>query len=219
MTGSRPGTTSGPLQRFEASRSSDSAENESAERDKAQTKDAVPSEPIMKKPSSRTGRPSKKTKAEDDEQDKEERDKTNPHLDKKRKKDDDSDPNGDDAPSDGEIDVRGRQSSKKPAAKQSRKGSGSDKKKKKHKKQKKHGDDGSDSSDFEAAQAELDMYMAKAQAAEELAHSKMGSSDQARNELVLFRVEVSTDSLCIRTWRLCLKPLPQRPSTTRTQLL
>lgn len=181
MTGSRPGTTLASLQRFEASRSSDSAENASEEKDKGQTKDEVPAK---KKPASRTGKPGKppKRKTEDDEQEKEEYDKTNPHLKKKKQKDDDSDPNGDDAPDDGEIDVRGRQSSKKPAAKQPRKGSGSDKKKKKHKKEKKRGDEGSDSSDFEVAQAELDMFMAKAQAAEDLAHSNTGPSDQARNE-------------------------------------
>ena len=188
MPGSRPGTASASLQRFEASRSSDSAEHESAERGKDQTKDPV----LMKKPAARKNKLQKR-KTEDDEENKDEHDKTNPRLDKKNPKDDESDPNGDDAPSDCDMDVRGRKSSKKPAAKQSRKGSGSDKKKKKHKKQRKHGDDGSDSSDVAAAQKELDMSMAKAQAAEELAHSNVGPSVQARNEL--FRVEVSTDSL------------------------
>lgn len=146
----------------------------------------------MKKPAARKNKLQKR-KTEDDEENKDEHDKTNPRLDKKNPKDDESDPNGGDAPSDCDMDVRGRKSSKKPAAKQSRKGSGSDKKKKKHKKQRKHGDDGSDSSDVAAAQKELDMSMAKAQAAEELAHSNVGPSVQARNEL--FRVEVSTDSL------------------------
>lgn len=208
LSGTAPGSST--LQRFEASRSaSDSGEKETDSGEKKHKKDKKDKqekkEKPMKKPAARSQK-QKKSKGDtgdDDEEIEEDEGHNNPFL-EKRKRDDDED---DEPPSEGGagdgLDVRsrkGRGSAKKPAAKDTRKKSGGEKKKK-SKKSKKHGEDESSESSEKNAEAmrELELSIEKAQKAEEFAHSKIdittfpAEGSQDRSELFhCFQVEANT---------------------------